>query len=360
MQDRMKRRHFIKTAALGTLGGLAIPAVLKADIKNNQKEKTNISIAKKSDSDFRQVKFSAFADIHHYPGNFYSQTPKHLEMIQERAVRENVDFMIHAGDFTHNPPAVKDFIKIYNDFKIPSYHVLGNHDQDGCSFEKTLECYQMSAGHYYYEEKGFRFIVFDPNYIRDDNKYYHYTNGNYYKCKDICHVPPEQLEWLKATINESSCPCVLISHQSVEREACSVQNWYDVRKIINDANKKKPGRVRLVINGHHHCDFIRILDKVVYLDLNSASYDWIEKQHEFFPKDLCEKYKLMNRTIVYNDPVHAVITLDYNGLIKIDGMESSLFQGIDRKKAGVPETDSSGRPTFPRVQSMEITMNWDH
>ncbi len=346
--NKVKRRLFLKLTALGSLGS-ALPNVLQA-------ESNPIGSTKTPASENQSLKFTAFADIHHNPGVFYSQTPEHLEMIQDRAVREKVDLIIHAGDFTHNPPKVMDFVDRYNNFKIPGYHVLGNHDQDGCRFEETLDCYHMTAGHYCFDKKGFRFIIFDPNYVKIDGKYFHYTKSNYYKCADICYVPPEQLEWLAAAIDEAPGPCVMISHQSVEREVGGVKNWFDVRNIINRANEKNPGRVRLVINGHYHRDFIRLLDNVVYFDLNSASYDWIEKTHNLYPKDLCQKYKLINHTVVYNDPIHAVITMDRNGLLKIDGMESEMFLGVDRKKAGVSFADSSGRPVFPRVQSAKMVL----
>ncbi len=307
-----------------------------------------------------RIKFSAFADIHHYPGTFYSQTPEHLVQIQERAVKEQCDLIIHAGDFTHNPPKFMDFVNMYNDFKIPSYHCLGNHDQDGCAYEKSLECYRMPKGHYTFDKNGFRFIIFDPNYFCIDGVYTHYTHGNYFKAKTdmITVVPPEQVEWMKAVMSESPFPCILVSHQSIEREVGSVANWQELRKIINEVNKKHPGRIRLCINGHYHRNFLRILDNVVYFDLNSASYDWIEKTHNLYPEELCKKYSLLNHTVAYNDPVHAVITMDYDGLIKIEGMESSMLLGIDRKKAGVALTDSSGRPTEPTVLSAEMIMKY--
>ena len=305
-----------------------------------------------------QIKFSAFADIHHYPGVFYSQTPEHLIKIQERAVKEKCDLIIHAGDFTHEPPKFMDFVNMYNDFKIPSYHCLGNHDQDGCAFEKSLECYHMPKGHYSFDKKGFRFIIFDPNYFCIDGVYTHYTKGNYFKAKTgmITAVPPEQIEWMKATMAESPYPCILVSHQSIERETGGVANWMDVRNAINEVNKKNPGRVRLCINGHHHRNFLRILDNVVYFDLNSASYDWIEKRHNLYPGELCKQYSLIDHTVVYNDPVHAVITMDHNGLIKIDGMESSMFMGIDRAKAKVSLYDTAGRPVVPKVSSANLRM----
>lgn len=299
------------------------------------------------------VKFSVFADIHHYPGVFRSQTPEHLIQIQKRAVQEHCDFIIHVGDFTHNPSAVMDFVDLYNNFKIPSYHVLGNHDQDGCGWQDTLKAYRMKEGHYFFDKNGFRFIILDPNYILQNGTYTHYSKGNYYKAPSQSHpiIPPDQLKWLKETVLESNGPCIMFSHQSYERETGGILNWREIRKVIDEANLQYPGRVRLCINGHYHRDFLRILNNVVYFDLNSASYDWVEKPHNLYPEDLCKKIKLLNHTVAYEDPIHAVITLDLDGSMKIDGMESRMFMDVTREKAKLPLTDSSGRPVVPKVQS---------
>ena len=41
----------------------------------------------------------------------------------------------------------------------------------------------------------------------------------------------------------------------------------------------------------------------------------------------------------------------------IDGMESSMFMGINRRETGVNRIyDSAGRPVYPRVQSAKVTM----
>ena len=149
---------------------------------------------------------------------------------------------------------------------------------------------------------------------------------------------------------------MLISHESFERENKGVKNQEAVRQIIREANEKRPHAVLLCINGHYHRDNIRILDGVCYFDLNSASYDWVPNEHECYPKELCEKIRLLSHTVVYNDPIHSVITLE-GSTITIEGMESSMFMGINRAETGVnPLFDSMGRPVVPRVQNARITL----
>ncbi len=348
----MDRRNFFRTGMAAALAGSVAGVSHHALAASTQTPAAN-----------ETLKFSVFADIHHNPASFYTRTPEHLVQIQERALKEKSDLIIHAGDFCHTPTEVKDFIDLYNNFSIPSYHCLGNHDQDGCPWEQTLELYKMSNGHYFFDKKGFRFIVFDPCYLYLDGKYVHYTKGNYYKHpKVLNNVPPEEVEWMKETMTNSPCPCILISHQSLERESSGIKNRAEIRKIINDVNKRFPGRVRLCINGHYHRDFIRVLDNVIYFDLNSASFDWLGNHacKGLFPEELCKKHRSLDSTMVYNDPIHAVITMKQDGYIKIDGMESSMFMGVERSKLKINLYDGSGRPTTAKVSSAEMKMIYDH
>ena len=111
------------------------------------------------------MKFLMFADLHYFPGVFMGGTWENLKEIQERALAEGCEFIIHAGDFCHGPSKVADYVKAYNDFEIPSYHCLGNHDTDHTPYEETLKYYNMPNGYYFFDQGGYRFIVCDPNYI---------------------------------------------------------------------------------------------------------------------------------------------------------------------------------------------------
>ena len=301
------------------------------------------------------MKFSIFSDLHHLPGVFMGGSVEALTCIQQRAARENCSFIIHAGDFCHGPSHITDYLALYNNFRIPSYHCLGNHDSDNTPYEETLRLYHMPDGHYFFDNSGCRFIICDPNYYYANGEYIHYDMGNYYKYgayRD--YMPPDQLQWLRETIEASPFPCVLISHESFERPD-GVKNRKEVLAIIREANRKKPHSVILCINGHYHRDFIRILDNVCFFDLNSTSYDWVDKKHDCYPAALCQQYSLISNTLVYNDPIHAVITIEGTA-ITIEGMESTMLMGINREHTDNPIYDAAGRPVVPMVQSAKITL----
>ena len=302
------------------------------------------------------MKFLMFSDFHCYPGVFKAGTVEDICFLQRRAVEEGCDFLLHAGDLCHGAELVPELMAACDASPLPMYHCLGNHDTDSTSLVRTLEAYHMPDGHYFFDHGGYRFIICDPNYYLLDGEYIHFDLGNYYAHPTKRHfMPPDQLDWLEKTIAESAFPCVLISHESFEREADSVQNYADVRRIINAANRKKPHSVLLCINGHHHRDNLRILDGVCYWDLNSTSYDWIDTPHSLYPAELYEQHRLVGNTVVYSDLLYAVVEL--NGTtVRIRGKESSMLYGISRQHTDNPVYDAMGRPVSPTIQSVEITL----
>ncbi|MBE6551947.1 MAG: hypothetical protein E7665_07415 [Ruminococcaceae bacterium] len=304
------------------------------------------------------MKFSIFADFHYAPGSFDPDPEAKLEKlryIQKRAEKENASFIIHAGDLCHAPSRYPELINLYNDFHIPSYHCLGNHDTDGTPLEEVLKLYRMEDVQYYFDCEGYRFIVFDPNYSLINGEYVHFDMGNYYKTPDERDwIPPENIEWLRETIEASPYPCILVGHSSFERPD-GVKNRKDVLKMINEVNAKRKHSVLMVISGHFHRDYIRLLDGVCHLDLNSASYDWISVAHDHFPEELRQKARSIGHMVIYNDPVHAIITLE-GTTVTIDGMESSFFMGIGREHTAVPYLDPAGRECTPNVSSAKFTL----
>lgn len=302
------------------------------------------------------MKFSMFSDFHHAPGRFMRGGLEDLDFIFNRAEKEKVDFIIHAGDLTHGPSRHLDFMEKYNNFHIPTYNCLGNHDADATPYLETLKLYNMENGYYYFDNGGYRIIVLDPNYFEKDGEYIHFSMSNQYSTLETCDwIPPEQIEWLKQTIDTAPGPCIVIAHQSFEREAYCVKNMYEVRKIFNDANAKKPHSVLMVLNGHHHRDFVRILDGILYFDVNSSNYEWVAKQHNCYPEELMEKYYGLKNSVTYEDPIHAIITIE-GTTITCEGMQSKMFMGVKREDTGNSKFDGSGREATPTVQSFKITL----
>ena len=58
-----------------------------------------------------KIKFSVFADMHHAPKSFMTNSYERLALIHKRADNENVDFIIQLGDLTHEPSKQMEFIE---------------------------------------------------------------------------------------------------------------------------------------------------------------------------------------------------------------------------------------------------------
>lgn len=344
----MNRREFLRNSGLLGAGVALFAGQTTAGAAN-------------SSADSKGVTFCLFSDIHYYPGVFPHSTHQWLQRILDRALKEKAEFVIHLGDFTHRDTDTESYIKMYNEFSLPTYHTIGNHENDGRTYEQVLKAYHMKCGYYFFDKKGFRFIVLDPNYYKQGEKFIHYANGNYFQALSGGAygpvLPPEQVQWLRKTVDQSPYPCILMSHQSFEREADGVKNYQEVRDLINHTNQKHPGRIPLVMNGHYHTDNIRILDGVVYFDVNSASYQWVDKAHSLYPKEIMKKYAQARHSIIYNDPISAIVTLTHDGGIKIDGQKSTLFKGVTSEMTGNPRFDCMGREITAIIQSVDLKLN---
>lgn len=307
------------------------------------------------------VKFGIFADLH---VDIIHDPQRRLEEFLEVCRREDVDFIIHLGDFCYpesrhvvckpeNRPinienalhtktyADKDaIIALFRDFEKPGYHVLGNHDCDMCSKEEVLRYYGVDYGPYYsFDKGGFHFVVLDPNYYLWNGEYISFRNGNYF---DACnqpvpalpYLPPEQLRWLEADLAKTPYPTVLFSHQRLTEDDCSIRNAAALRAVLKNA----PKGVVLAINGHEHMDNVSKTDRTWFLNLNSMSNYWLgtEFDHpERYTKQIDEKYPNLRYTVPYQDAVFAIVTLDEAGAT-VRGRSSALV-GATPEQQGVYE-----------------------
>ena len=113
----------------------------------------------------------------------------------------------------------------------------------------------------------------------------------------------------------------------------------------------------MVMNGHYHRDFIRILDNVIHWDINSVTYDWVgEPEHQgMYPQELYEKWACMKNIVPYTDPLYAIVTIE-GTTVTIEGTESTMLNGINREHIGAKLLDGAGRSVTPRIQSAKIAL----
>ena len=299
------------------------------------------------------MKFLIFSDLHRAIGSFDGGTYEDFKFFEQRAKEEGCEFIIHAGDLCHGSTTRDNpaYVAAYNALEIPTYHCLGNHDADCSTFEEVLRDYKMENEYYYIDGEDARLIVLNPNYYYEDGEYVHYSMGNYYY-KDRDHVPPEQLAWLKETIESSQNPCILLSHESFERHD-GVKNKDEVLQIIKQANARRKNSVLMCINGHNHKDYMRMMDGVCFWEVNSASFEVLDHRHNHYPKDLCEKIVDIDATLVINDPVCAVVTVEGN-TVDVKGMKSSFFMDVTKDMTEDPFLDAAGREATAEIRDFHI------
>ena len=340
----MTRKEFLKSSAAVLAAGAVAPTA------------SAVGAAR------RPFKVCVFADLHYHPGRFPNDTTAFLEAIQARAEATRCDMIIHLGDLVHNvtTPLTREFVRRYNEFRIPSYNILGNHDQDGNPYRETVEAFRMPNNYYKFDKGGYRFICMDPNYFGTaDGSLVHYEQHNRSKRAKgapLNSVPPDQLEWLKDTVERSPHPCIVLSHQSFERWD-GVENGAAVRKILTDANARHPGRVRLVMNGHYHVDYLRILDGIPYWDVNSANYQWYDETHTCYPDEYIKSHVEAKHCLAWDKPLSAILTLYPDGRVKIDGSKADWLYGVTPEKAKMWKVDGGKRLILPRIQSAAFTIS---
>ena len=306
-----------------------------------------------------QVKFLVFADLHHYPGVFYTDARNKLRKIMKRAEEEKVDFAVSLGDFNHSCGTFTEIFEDIKNYPVPLYHTMGNHNTDGAALKEVLKAYNMPKEYYFFDVNNFRFIVLDTNYYGTGSGQTHFQYRNYFDFPGTREtMPQEEMDFLADAIATAPGQCVLFSHASLERHALGGSGTFNqpqIRKIISNANAN--GRkVILSCNGHHHRDHIRILDNVVYFDVNSASFDWLNLAHDLFPKELCDDYELANHQIIWDDPLSAIVTLSDDGTVKIDGSKSNFLHGITREMTPNVVCDGAGRPCVAEIQSAHFKL----
>ena len=81
--------------------------------------------------------------------------------------------------------------------------------------------------------------------------------------------------------------------------------------------------------------------------------------HDYFDKELCEKYPYAANSVVYNEPLFAVITLDEDGTFEIKGRKGTFYQNVTREMTDNPPQDRSGRMCTPNVQSIKMKIFYE-
>jgi len=279
----------------------------------------------------RPLKFLVAADVHYRPKILPHDTPEQLKRIIARGVAEQVDFGIQLGDFQHNATRDRGFIDLWNDAPFKTLNVIGNHDDDATTAAETRAAFRLSCGWYCRDVKGFRIVVLDTNYALVDGKYVHYARDCGFLQWNLpkgagMRLHPDEFPFLEEALRTAAGPCLVASHRPLDGNDPDARR---VREIFAAVNLAHPGRVTLVLNGHHHCDSLKTRDGISYYTVNSPNHCWVSLKHGAYPAEDVARWSGINHVVAYDGtPLSAVVTLRRDGKFSVKGMKGGFWRGI--------------------------------
>lgn len=266
----------------------------------------------------KELNFGIVADVHH---GMIPDTESRLSVFIEQAISRNVDCIIQMGDFCHAGEKSNSFLNIWNQFKGPKYHVLGNHDMDLNSKEEAMAYWEMPKAYYAFDFQGIHFIVLDANFLYQGGKYIDYTNSNFYvDSRYRTFINDEQIEWFDGELKRSKLPTIVFSHQSLWHYQHGVKNRLVLQKLMERQSEK----IICCFNGHNHIDFHHHQKGIDYLDINSMSYQWIGYGYpaDRYPAEVAKDYKWLSHIAPYQDPLYAFASINPKGTLTVEGVKS--------------------------------------
>ncbi len=317
------RRDFLK---MSSLAGAAM--VLPIDVFANSKLRENIEIG-------------LITDVHQ---DVMHDGEERLQVFIDEASKRNPDFIVQMGDFCRPYEYNKPFLNIWDSFKGDKYHILGNHDMDGgFSRDQVRVFWNMPANYYSFDKKGMHFIVLDGN----DPNPKPFSGYNRY-------IGEQQKEWLTNDLKKTNLPTIIFSHQTIEYEDGGVANLKEVQRILENANKEAGfQKVLCCLSGHHHTDFMTQINDIYYVQINSASYQWVGGDYKRirYSKEIDEKYEWIKYTIPYKESLFTFMTIK-NDKIIIEAKKTE-FVGPGPEEMGMPE-DHPHCPTVPKISGFKM------
>ncbi|MEM9141811.1 MAG: metallophosphoesterase [Bacteroidota bacterium] len=296
----MERRNFIKkTMAAGT--GIVMPLSLSAFD----------DLGKKA-----QVRLGMVADVHQ---DIIHDGVSRLRYFMEDMKARRPHAILQLGDFALPRKRNQPFLDVWNSFEGPRYHVLGNHDMRdlGYTREQTMTWWQMKDRYYSFDLNGLHCIVLDGNDV----------NPKPWSGYDR-YIAEEQQQWLAHDLRNTQKPTLVFCHQSLESEG-GIANGSRIRAILEGAKiAKAQPKVIACFSGHHHTDYVKEINGIPYIQINSMSYKWVGDTYRYarFAPHVEASYPTVSKTCPYRDPLYTVLTVDLEkGSLHLEGRETQFI-----------------------------------
>jgi Icc protein len=270
-----------------------------------------------------RIRVGMIADVHQ--DVMHDGEERVQKFINDMKHRE-ASLIVNLGDFCVPHPRNDSFLAVWNQFEGARLHVLGNHDMDGGrKREQTVEFYGCPARYYSYDHQGIHFVILDGNDPDGKPGY-------------ACSVNEAQREWLRTDLLQTHQPTVILIHQPIDAYDQHVRTAVEVRKVLAEANQLAGYRkVIAVFCGHAHLDYVKESDGIPHVQINSASYVWVDKRHANYPPEIQQAHPSLAATCPYAEPLWAFVSFDcQRGEIVIEGRETT-WVGPDPWEVGLAE-----------------------
>lgn len=327
-------------------------------------------------TEITSLRFSIFADLH-YKKDVYLPAVADLQAILARANEAGAAFAIHLGDFSndlvHSPELTQAYLQ--NPYGLPVYGIYGNHELEweGNSMEAVTPLLNnrdvvwgtadgsMGDGHigYYYTDKGaFRLIALDTNHSQstETGEWRHYpprSEGSVPNSRYHHSVDPAQLSWLRDVLADAASKglhCLVFSHAGFSDQWSASPSAGQVRALMEEANRNRPGTVLMACNGHLHSNHVMRQNGIVYFDVHTVrntlwvpddrahahygdtTFPYVEYDAEgkaISQKDRAIASLWQAKNTWFNDrPLSAIVTVSTDGAITIEGAEGRWIHDI--------------------------------
>lgn len=272
-----------------------------------------------------KVKFMLFADIHY---DTMPDARERLQTILDETQKNKAEFIVELGDFVPiHTPAAHLVRYMINEYPLPVYHTIGNHDVDRNDKQSYIDFWEMPSSYYYFDKGNYRFVVLDSNHFRDkDGITRPYDKGNYARVEEeernIFNI--EQLIWLEKVLEDTSRIYVLFSHAPINDGYDKIVGNHYIHNILVNAAKNGT-RIAAVFGGHMHSDTHHRIDSINYIQMNSVSYIWGGSKFtntERYTEEINKKFSSLRYTIPFENPLYAIIEIDPSGKLTIKGTKS--------------------------------------
>jgi 3',5'-cyclic AMP phosphodiesterase CpdA len=258
-----------------------------------------------------EFSFGVIADVQYcdcddaYEENKYfrSSLKKLTECVQDFNSK-NLAFVIQLGDFIEQDlSSYDDLLPIYQQLKMPKYHVLGNHDFSVTDEEKkkVLKKLGLKKGYYDFTYQSWRFIVLNGTDIslyatsRDSDKFkkaevifQDLKEGGFPSTLAVNGaLSKKQIAWMKDTLDKASNSgekVILFCHHPIFPQ--SEFNLWNNTELINIFESYDC--VVAYMNGHNHLGSYETKNGIHYLtfqgmlltpDKNAYSIIEVYKEH---------------------------------------------------------------------------------